>query len=71
MFRLESIIDLPEFKLEALVAITDLSEQEYRNSGFESKQKTVAVYVFSKAERGKLESLLKSGLDFCTVSVDC
>ena len=45
------MIHSPEFKLEALVAITDLSEQEDRNSGFESKQETVAVTVFSKQEQ--------------------
>ena len=66
-FRLESWIDSPEFKLEALVAIT---EQKDRNSGFESWQQTVAVTFFSKAERVKSETLLKSELEFCTVSVD-
>ena len=71
VFRLESAIDLPEFKLEALVTITDLSEQEDRNSGFELNQEIVAVTVFSKAERGKSETLLKSELKFRTVSVDC
>ena len=71
VFRLGSVIDLPEFKLEALVAITDLSEQEDRNSGFELKQETVAVTAFSKTERGKSGTLLKSELKFRTVSVDC
>ena len=60
-----------EFKLEALVAITDLSEPEDRNSGFRLKQETVAVNDFSKAERGKSETLLKLQLKFHTVSVDC
>ena len=54
-----------------MVAITDLSEQEDRNSGFESKQETVAVTVFSEAGRDKSETLLKSELNFCTVLVDC
>ena len=57
------------FRLES--TITDLLEQEDRNSGFESKQETVAVTVFSKAGRGKSETLLKSELNFCTVLVDC
>ena len=48
VFRLETVIDLPKLKLEALVAITNLSEQEDRNSGFELKQETVAVTVFPK-----------------------
>ena len=65
------MIDLPEFKLEALVVITNLSEQTERNSGFELKQQTVAVTVFSEAERGKSETLLKSELKFRAVSVDC
>ena len=54
-----------------MVAITDLSEQEDRNSGFESEQETVAVTVFSKAGKDKPGTLLKSELNFCTVSVDC
>ena len=48
-----------------------MSEQEDRNLGFESKQETVAVTVFSKAGRAKSETLLKSELNFCTVLVDC
>ena len=57
------------FRLES--AITDLSGQEDRNSGFESKQEIVAVTVFCEAERGKPETLLKSELNFSTVLVDC
>ena len=38
-----------------MVATTDLSKQEDRNSGFEIKQETVAVTVFSKAGRGFLK----------------
>ena len=57
------------FRLES--TITDLLEQEDRNSGFESKQKTVAVTVFSEARRGKSETLLKLEMNFCTVLVDC
>ena len=38
-----------------MVATTDLSKQENRNSGFEIKQETVAVTVFSKAGRGFLK----------------
>ena len=56
------------FRLES--TITDLLEQEVRNSGFESKQETVAVTVFSKAGRGKSETLLKSKLSFCTVLIE-
>ena len=33
----------------------DFSEQKDRNSGFELEQQTVAVTVFTKAERGKSE----------------
>ena len=51
--------------------MADVSEQKDKNSGFELKQQTVAVTVFSKPERGKSETLLKSELKFCTVSVDC
>ena len=57
------------FRLES--TITDSLEQEARNSGFESKQETVAVTVFFKAGRDKSETFLKSELNFCTVSVDC
>ena len=71
VFRLKSVTEPPEFQPEALVTTTDFSEQENGNSGFESKQETVAVTVFTKAERGKWETLLKSDLNFCTVSVDC
>ena len=39
-----SVTDLPTFKLEALVAITDLSEQEDRISAFELKQEIVGRY---------------------------
>ena len=46
---------MPGFKLEALVAITDISEKEDRNSEFELKQETVAVTIFSKAQRRKSE----------------
>ena len=52
-FRLDSVIDLPEFLLEALVSIKDLSKQEERSSRFKLKQETVAVNFFSKAEVGK------------------
>ena len=38
-----------------MVATTDLSKQEDRNSGFEIKQETVTVTVFSKAGRGFLK----------------
>ena len=65
------MIDLPEFKLEALVAIKNLSEQKNRNPGFELKQQIVAVTAFSKAERGKSEILLKSELKFSKVWVYC
>ena len=51
VFSLETVIDLPEFKLEAQVAITDLSEQEDRNSGLELKQGTVAVTVFCQSRK--------------------
>ena len=39
-----------------MVATTDLSKQEDRNSGFEIKQETVTVTVFSKAGRGVLKT---------------
>ena len=45
-------------------AIADLSEQENRNSGFESKQKTVAVTVFSEAERGNQKFYLNQSWTF-------
>ena len=48
VFRLESVTDLPEFKLEVLIAITDLTEKEDRNSGFESKQETNNRCFFPK-----------------------
>ena len=71
IFRLDPVIELPEFKLGLLTAITDFSEQEERTSGFELKQETVAVTVLSQAEVGKAETLLKSELKFCVVSVYC
>ena len=64
VFRLESVIDSSEFQLEVLTAITDLSNREDKNSGFESKQETVTVTVFSKGGRHKSETLLKSELNF-------
>ena len=48
VFRLESVIDSPEFRLEALVAITNLSEQKDRNSRFELKQETVSFFQSKK-----------------------
>ena len=43
VFRLELVTDLPEIKVEALVAITGLPGQEDRTSGFELKEETAVV----------------------------
>ena len=67
---MESIIDLPEFNLQVLAAIKDLSKQGDRNSRFKLNQETVAVTVFPKAKRGKSKTLPKSKLKFCVVSID-
>lgn len=67
---MESIIDLPEFNLQVLAAIKDLSKLGDRNSRFKLNQETVAVTVFPKAKRGKSKTLPKSKLKFCVVSID-
>ena len=56
IFGFESITDSPELKLEALAAITDLSEQEDRNSWFESKQETVSVTVFLQSSKRQIRN---------------
>ena len=42
------------FRLES--TITDLLEQEARNSGFESKQETVAVTVFFRSRKRQIRN---------------
>ena len=50
LFRLESVIDWPEFKLEALAAITDLSAKKTEIQGLNRSKKLGESLFFSKEE---------------------